>query len=349
MRQIKQIVECIPNFSEGRDKFVINSISAAIKRTEGVKLLHVDSGYSANRTVFTFVGDPKAVINAVFEACKVAMEKIDMDKQTGEHPRIGIMDVCPLVPVSGISMKECVDLSHELANVISRVFKIPVFCYAESALLPERKALSFIRKGNYEGLRKKIKKRQWSPDYGPQIFSEKKGATVIGARDFLLAYNVTLNSQDVSVAKSIAAKIRETGYSVPCGDRKIKLQGRLKHVKAIGWYLNEYKKVQVSTNIMNFRETGLHDVYEEVKSIANSLGVEVAGSELIGLVPKKALIDSGIFYSKKRIGNGEYNTNYYIQSAIEKLGLSDIEPFVAEERILDDLIGIHFGYDVIVS
>jgi glutamate formiminotransferase/formiminotetrahydrofolate cyclodeaminase len=246
-------------------------------------------------------------------------------------------------------MSECVDLSHELANIIGRYFKIPVFCYAESALLPERKQLSFIRKGGYEGLRKKMKKRQWIPDYGPHLFSEKKGATVIGARDFLLAYNVNLDSKDVSIAKYIALKIRESGYSTPCGNDKLKFKGRLKHVKAIGWYIDEFERVQVSTNITNYRETGLHDVFEEVKSIANSLGVKVTGSELVGLVPKKAFIDSGIFYSKSREQHDTVSTNYYVQTAIKNLGLSDVVPFVAEERIIDDLIGIHLGYDVIVS
>ena len=247
-------------------------------------------------------------------------------------------------------MEECINLSHELANIIGRYFKIPVFCYAESALLPERKSLSFIRKGNYEGLRRKIKKRQWMPDFGPHLFSEKKGAAVIGARNFLVAYNVNLDTKDVKIAKCIASKIRETGLSIPCGDNEIKLNGRLKHVKAIGWYINEYQKVQVSTNIVNFRETGLHDVFEEVKSIANSLGIKVTGSELIGLIPKKALIDSGIFYSKRGGAKSDSTkTNYYIDLAIKELGLNDLEPFVAEERIIEDLIGIHLNYDVIIS
>lgn len=349
MAQIKQIVECIPNFSEGRDQFVINSIAASIKKVEGVKLLHVDTGYSANRTVYTMAGNPKAVINAVFEACKVAMEKIDMTKHHGEHPRIGIMDVCPIVPIIGISMEDCVNLSHELANIIGRYFKIPVFCYAESALHPERTSLSYIRKGGYEGLRRKIKKRQWIPDFGPHLFSEKKGATVIGARDFLLAYNINLGSKDVNTAKYIASKIRESGFSNHCGDQKINFEGRLKHVKAIGWYIDEFGKAQVSTNITNFRETGLHDVYEEIKSIADGLGVEVTGSELVGLIPKKALIDSGIFYSKKESRESNVNSDAYILSAIKNLILNDIEPFVAEERIIEELIEIHLGYDVIIS
>ncbi len=323
-----EIIECVPNFSEGRDKTIIDQIVAAIHAVQGVKVLHVDMGYDANRTVLTFAGSPEGVEEAAFMAVKKAAELIDMRQQTGTHPRMGAVDVFPIIPVSAVCMGDCLAISKRLTRRIGEALAIPVFNYEYSSEKPYRKRLEQIRQGEYEGLEQKMKHPGWLAD-NQVAFNARSGATVMGARSFLLAYNVNLKSRDVSIAKEIASLIRESG-KVKKGER---VAGLFQGVKAIGWDVPEFDMVQVSTNITNTERVGLHEVYEMVKKLAAARGVAIGGSELIGLSPKRCLLESGSFY-----GGGLLSEKESIALAIEKLGLTQVDNFKAEERIIEYLL-----------
>lgn len=323
------LIECVPNFSEGRNLATIEAIVAAIKSVEGVQLLHVDIGAAANRTVVTFVGAPEAVVEGAFRGIEKASTLIDMRQHKGEHPRVGATDVCPLVPIHNISLEEVVVWTKILGQRVTTELNIPVFLYEAAATAPHRKNLAAIRKGEYEGLKQKMEQPKWQPDFG-DAFNATSGATVIGARPFLIAYNVNLNTTSVEVAHQIAAEIRESGQII----NGIRMQGQLKCVKAIGWYIKEYGKAQVSMNLTDFSISGMHHAFEACKASAEAKGVNVTGSELIGLVPLTALLDAGKFYA-----NGKVCTeSEYITLAIHHLGLNELAPFSAKERVIEYLI-----------
>jgi glutamate formiminotransferase/formiminotetrahydrofolate cyclodeaminase len=263
---MRRIIECVPNFSEGRDPSVINAIAKEIESVAGVRLLDIDQGYAANRTVFTFAGEPEAVKLAAMKAIKKATELIDMTKHKGEHPRIGACDVVPFVPISGVSMEECVQIAHEVGKWVAEELKVPVYMYEEAATRPERKSLPNIRKGEYEGLPEKLKDPEWYPDYGKPEFNPKSGAYVIGAREFLIAYNVNLNTKDKRLANNIAKRIRETGYTIKDEKGETKqIPGLLPYVRAIGWYIDEYGIAQISINLTNYKKTPLWKVFETLR------------------------------------------------------------------------------------
>lgn len=331
------LIECVPNVSEGRNLQSLEAISQAIKAVDSVKLLHIDRGEAANRTVFTFVGPPNNVIEAAFQVIKTTALHIDMRLQKGTHPRIGATDVCPLIPISNISMKEVDKLAQQLGKRVAAELKIPVYLYEQSATTSERKNLATIRQGAYEGLEKKMQLPKWYPDFGKK-FNAKSGATVIGARNFLIAYNVNLNTSSIQIARRIAKEIRESGSLVKQLDgTKIRVPGLLKSLKAIGWYIEEYGKAQVSMNLTSYKETGLSPAYEACKMIAQKYKVVVTGSELIGLIPKEAILAAGQFYAKK-INTSALSEQNLIQLAIKELGLSEIAPFNYKERILEYLL-----------
>ncbi|MBK8297811.1 MAG: glutamate formimidoyltransferase [Saprospiraceae bacterium] len=347
MKALK-IIECVPNFSEGRDEKLIEALSKAIEHTEGVRLLHVDPGKSTNRTVVTFAGNPEAVIEAAFQAIKLASELIDMRFHKGEHPRMGATDVCPLIPISGISMEETVAFSKKLAARVGSELSIPVYLYENSATHPSRKNLADIRSGEYEGLEEKMKNPDWEPDFGPKTFNPKSGATVIGARDFLIAYNVNLNTKSAKLANEIAFDIRENGRPVkdPQTGKLIKNQhgeilrtpGTCKSLKAIGWYIDEYGQAQVSMNLTNMQETPLHKAFEECRKSADRLGLVVTGSELVGLVPKKALLDAGVYFMKKQNRSLGISEEELIDLAIQSLGLNSLALFEPQKRIIEYML-----------
>lgn len=328
MSKINKIIECVPNFSEGQDAVKVQSIADAVASVSGAKVLHVDSGFDANRTVITFAGTPDAIEQAAFLAIKAASEVIDMRTQSGTHPRIGATDVMPIVPVSGVSVDEAKQISYRLSERVAEELSIPVYNYEHSAKEKGRARLEDIRRGEYEGLEEKMKRLDFMPDYG-SAYNPKSGATVIGARSFLLAYNINLKTRDVSLAKNIAAAIRESGKMLE-GNR---IAGLFKGVKAIGWDVPEYDMVQVSTNITNTEVVGLHDIYEAVRSLAKDANVEVAGSELIGLTPLRCLLSSGEYYASSSVSEDDK-----IQIAIQELGLESVVPFNPQERIIEYLL-----------
>ncbi|RKZ22727.1 glutamate formimidoyltransferase [bacterium] len=336
---MERIVECVPNFSEGRDMSVIEAIAKEIRETENVKLLDVDPGADTNRTVITFVGTPEGVKEAAFRAIKKASELIDMRNHKGAHPRIGAADVVPFVPVRGVTMEDCVRLAHELGKRVWEELRIPVYFYEEAATRPERKDLSNIRKGEYEGLPEKLKDPEWKPDVGDPVFNPKSGATVIGAREFLIAYNVNLNTRDRKLAHKIALRVREKGRKkrLETGE-KIHIPGRLKAVKAIGWYIEEYGFAQVSINLTNYKITPLWKVFEVVEEEARELGLRVTGSEIVGLIPKEAILDAGRHFLEKQGRSRAVPEEEIIHTAILSLGLSEISPFKPEEKIIEYLI-----------
>lgn len=336
---MERIVECVPNFSEGRDMGVIEAIAKEIRESENVKLLDVDPGADTNRTVITFVGTPEGVKEAAFRAIKKAAEIIDMRNHKGAHPRIGAADVVPFVPVRGVTMEDCVRLAHELGKRVWEELRIPVYFYEEAATTPERRDLSNIRKGEYEGLPEKLKDPEWKPDVGEPIFNPKSGATVIGAREFLIAYNVNLNTRDRKLAHKIALRVREKGRKkkLETGE-KILIPGRLKAVKAIGWYIEEYGFAQVSINLTNYKITPLWKVFEVVEEEARELGLRVTGSEIVGLVPKEAILDAGRHFLEKQGKSRAIPEEEIIHTAILSLGLSDISPFKPEEKIIEYMI-----------
>jgi glutamate formiminotransferase / formiminotetrahydrofolate cyclodeaminase len=337
---MNKIIECVPNFSEGRDERIIQAIADAIRHVEGVKLLHIDSGKAANRTVMTFAGAPEAVVEAAYQGIKKAAELIDMRSQTGEHPRIGATDVCPLIPISGVTMEETVEWSKKLAEKVGRgPLSISTFLYENSASKPERRNLANIRSGEYEGLKQKLASPNWQPDFGPSEFKPRTGATVIGARDFLIAYNVNLNTKDVNIAKKIAQTVRESGYIVTLPDgEKQRQTGLLKSIKAIGWYIEEFGCAQVSMNLTNIDVTSVHEAFEICSQIAQKNGVQVTGSELIGLMPKRVMMEAGLYFLQKKNQDINVSEMDIIEAGVVGLGLSDLAFFNPKERIIEFLL-----------
>lgn len=347
---MNKIIECVPNFSEGNDLNIINQITAEIEVTEGVRLLNVDPGKATNRTVVTLVGEPEAVIEAAFRAIKKAGELIDMSKHKGEHPRMGATDVCPLIPIANISMEETAGYAHKLAKRVGESLQIPVYLYEAAQPDKLRSNLSVIRSGEYEGLKEKIKIPQWKPDYGPAEFDAMRGATVIGARDFLVAYNVNLNTTSIRRANSIAFDVREAGRVKREGnpitgkvikDEKgnaVSIPGILKSVKAIGWYIKEYGIAQISMNLTNINITPVHIAFDEVVKKAAERGIRVTGSELVGLIPLKALTDAGKYFLKKQKRSSGVSEKEQIRIAIKSMGLDELGTFKPEERIIEYLL-----------
>ncbi|MEO0258022.1 MAG: glutamate formimidoyltransferase [candidate division WOR-3 bacterium] len=336
---MNRVIECVPNFSEGRNPEVINAIAREIESVSGVKLLDIDQGYAANRTVFTFAGEPEKVKEAAKRAIKKATELIDMTKHKGEHPRIGACDVVPFVPLTGVTMEECVQIAHEVGKWIADELGVPVYMYEEAATKPERKSLPNIRKGEYEGLPEKLKDPEWKPDYGEPVFNPKSGAYVVGAREFLIAYNVNLNTKDKKLANNIAKRIRENGYTVTNEKgEKIQVPGLLPYVRAIGWYIDEYGIAQISINLVNYKKTPLWKVFETCVEEASKEGVRVTGSEIVGLVPKDALLEAGRYYLKKQGKNTGIPEKEIIHIAIKSLGLNDVQRFEPEKKIIEYLI-----------
>ena len=345
-----QLIECVPNISEGRNQIVIDKIVNVIETVDGVKLLNVDPGKATNRTVITFVGEPQAVIDAAFLLIEKAKELIDMSLHNGEHPRMGAVDVCPLIPISNITMEETVEYAHKLGERVGDELGIPIYCYENAAKEDKRVNLSNCRSGEYEGLSKKIITSVWKPDYGPSKFTEsvvKSGVTAISARDFLIAYNVNLNSTSSRRANAIAFDLREAGRIKREGDKisgkivkdkngeAVRQPGIFKNLKGIGWYIEEYGIAQISYNLTNINITSLHDVFEKTCQRAEIRGLRVTGSELIGLVPKKVLIDAGKYFLQKQSRSLAISDEEIIHIAIKSLGLDELQPFNPEERIIE--------------
>ena len=336
---MERILECVPNFSEGRDLAVIKQIADAIALTEGVKLLNVDSGYATNRTVITFAGNPEQVFEAAFQAIRLASELIDMRTQKGEHPRFGATDVCPLIPISGITLDETIEMARKLAKRVGEELGIHVYCYEFAAFSESRKSLANCRSGEYESLSKKIIQPEWKPDFGPTIFNAKSGAIAIGARNFLIAYNINLNTPLVAIAKAIAAAVRESGKIVlDESGRKKRIVGTLKKVRAIGWYIEEYKFAQVSLNLIDMETTPLHIAFDEIFKQAELHGVKVIGSELIGLIPLDAMLNAGKYFLQKESLSTNIPEKEIIIKAATTFGLGQLTPFEPEKRIIEYLL-----------
>lgn len=394
-----ELVECVPNFSEGRDRGVIDEITVEIESVEDVELKDVDMGADMNRTVVTFVGSPDGVKEAALRAIKKASEIIDMSKHKGSHPRMGATDVCPFVPVRGVTMGDCVEIAKEVGERVGDELGIPVYLYEEAATEEKRENLATVRSGEYEGLEGKLKGPEWKPDFGPADYTEtvkKSGATVIGAREFLIAYNINLNTRQTKIAWDIAFDIRDRGRAkrvgsldnhywkgevvryedgkFPCGEcdfaaesfaevhehtekehgycledflieyydydienlegKAVKKKGKFDHCKAIGWYVDEYKRAQISINLTNYKETPIHAVYDEAKKLARNMGVEVTGSEVVGLVPYKALLDSGRYYLEKQNQPTGIPEQDIIEVAVQSLGLRDVSEFDPDEKLI---------------
>ncbi len=347
---MKQIIECVPNFSEGRNMEIIKQITDVIESVDGVKLIDVDPGKATNRTVVTFVGEPEAVCEAAFLAGKKAKELIDMTKHKGEHPRFGAMDVCPLVPVANISMNETVEYARKLAKRLGDELQYPIYCYEFAAMSPERKNLAYVRSGEYEGLAEKLTKPEWKPDFGPATFVPKTGATAVSARNFLIAYNVNLNTTSTRRANAIAFDVREKGRPVREGNpftgkikkdengKEIWQPGTLKSVKGIGWYIEEFGIAQVSLNLTDITVTPLHIAFEEVCKKAEARGVRVTGSEIVGVVPLQAMIDAGKFYLKKQNRSLGIPNEEIVKIAIKSLGLNELYPFDPKKKIIEYIL-----------
>ena len=333
-----QLIECVPNFSEGNDIVIIKQITDEIEKIEGVRLLNVDPGKATNRTVVTFVGEPAQVIEAAYQAIKKAGELIDMSKHKGEHPRMGATDVCPLIPIANISMEETAVFAQQLAKRVGDVLQIPVYLYEAAQSNPARNNLSVIRAGEYEGFFKKIKLPEWKPDFGPQEFDAKRGGTVIGARDFLVAYNINLNTTSTRRANAIAFDIREAGRNIEVNGQKINQPGSLKFVKAIGWYIDEYGVAQISINLTNINKTPVHIAFDECCAKATARGIRVTGSELVGLIPLKAMLDAGKYFLQKQQRSIGVSENELIKIAVKSLGLDELTPFNSQERIIEYLL-----------
>jgi glutamate formiminotransferase/formiminotetrahydrofolate cyclodeaminase len=345
-----QLIECVPNFSEGNDMNIIKQITDQIETVEGVKLLNVDPGKATNRTVVTFVGNPQAVIDAAFLAIKKASELIDMSKHKGEHPRMGATDVCPLIPIAGITMEETATWAKKLGERVGNEAGIAVYLYEAAQQNPARSNLSVIRAGEYEGFFKKIKLPEWKPDYGPAEHSIKAGSTVIGARDFLVAYNVNLNTTSTRRANAIAFDVREAGRVKREGNpsngkivndengKPVNIPGSLKSVKAIGWFIEEYGIAQISMNLTNISITPVHIAFDEVCKKANERGIRVTGSELVGLIPLKAMLDAGKYFLQKQQRSLGVSEKELIKIAVKSMGLDELAPFNPEERIIEYLL-----------
>lgn len=343
---MKQIIECVPNFSEGRDPAIIRQITDAIESVEGVRLLNVDPGKATNRTVVTFVGEPEAVIEAAFRAIKKAGELIEMSKHQGAHPRMGATDVCPLIPIAGITLEETANYAQKLAKRVGNELQIPVYCYEAAQPDKSRSNLSVIRAGEYEGFFKKIKDPAWKPDFGPIEFDVKRGATVIGARDFLVAYNINLNTTSIRRANAVAFDIREAGRVKLENGKKVLdergnpviIPGSLKAVKAIGWFIEEYGIAQISMNLTNINITPLHIAFDEACKKATERGLRVTGSELVGLVPLKSMLDAGKYFLEKQQRSTGVPDRELIRIAVKSMGLEELTKFKPEERIIEYLL-----------
>jgi glutamate formiminotransferase/formiminotetrahydrofolate cyclodeaminase len=344
---MRKLIECVPNFSEGRDLDVIRQIADAIESVDGVSLLDVDPGASTNRTVVTFVGSPDAAVEAAFRAIQKAAQLIDMRKHKGAHPRMGATDVCPFIPISNISWEEAIACANKLGKRVGAELSIPVYLYERAAKNASRSNLSVIRAGEYEGFFEKIKGPAWKPDFGPSIFNEKSGATVIGARDFLIAYNVNLNTKAVRRANSVAFDVRENGraktedgtpFGKPVLDASgepVRIPGMLKHVKAIGWYVEEYGIAQISMNLTNIEETPLHVAFDACVESASKRGLRVTGSEIVGMVPKKCLIEAGRYFLRKQKWSEGASEEGLIDIAVRSMGLSELKPFDPNEKVIE--------------
>lgn len=340
-----KIVECVPNFSEGQDKATINAIADAISSVPNIKLLDCDPGKATNRTVYTFAGRPDDVLEAAYAAIKKGLELIDMRTHKGEHARLGACDVCPFVPISDITMDECVELAKKLAQRVGYELEIPVYLYAKAATNPKRVRLPDIREGEYEGLAKKITDPKWRPDFGPAKFNAKSGATVIGARNFLIAYNVNLNSRSVKLAKDIAFSIRESGRlkrdahgeKIPGPDGTfLREAGTFRDVQATGWFIPEYKRAQITINILDIEKAPLHLVFDKCCELAQSMGARVTGSEIVGMVPKRVLTEAGRYFLKKQQLSTGISEKDIIETAIQSLGLKDVGEFEPSKKIIEE-------------
>src|SRR2546430_9128344 len=344
---MQKLIECVPNFSEGRDPDIIRQITDAIASVDGVSLLDVDPGASTNQTVVTLVGSPDAAVEAAFRAIKKAAELIDMRKHKGAHPRMGATDVCPFIPVSNVSWEEAIACANRLGKRIGDELKIPVYLYEKAAKNKSRSNLSVIRTGEYEGFFEKIKQPEWKPDFWPAVFNERSGATVIGARDFLVAYNVNLNTKSVRRANSVAFDVREQGRiktedGTPYGKQvvdangaPVRIPGMLKHVKAIGWFVKEYGIAQISMNLANIEETPLHVAFDACVELAAKRGMRVTGSEIVGMVPKKCLVDAGRYFLRKQKWSEGVSEEELIDIAIRSMGLSELKPFDPKEKVIE--------------
>lgn len=345
-----RLIECVPNFSEGNNMEVIRQITHEIESVSGVRLLDVDPGKATNRTVVTFVGAPEEVMEAAFRAIRKASEIIDMSQHRGEHPRFGATDVCPFVPVSGVTMDEAAEYARQLAKRVGDEIQIPVYCYEYAAFEERRRNLANVRNGEYEGLPKKLSSPEWKPDFGPATFVPHTGAIAIGARNFLVAYNINLNTTSVRRANSIAFDIREAGRVVREGDpitgpivkgedgEPLRIPGTLKKTKAIGWFIEEYGIAQISINLTDITVTPIHVAFEEASKKAAERGMRVTGSELVGLVPLEALLAAGRFYLKKQKRSVGIPEREIIKIAVKSLGLDDLKPFNPEEKIIEYIL-----------
>ena len=349
---MNQLIECVPNFSEGRDPKKIDKIVAQMVKVTGITILDVDPGPDTNRTVVTIVGDPESVEEAAFQGIKCASEILDMRQHTGTHPRMGSTDVCPFIPISNVSVEECIQISKRVGGRVGNELNIPIYLYEKSAQKPEREKLPAIRKGEYEGLAEKLLDDEWAPDYGPKKVHEKAGATVIGCREFLIAYNINLNTKDHRLATDIAFELREAGRSkrIPNPNSKnlldgdivrhddgspVKIPGMFKDVKGIGWYVDSFNRAQISINFNNYKKSTLHDVFDAACLLAEQRGVRVTGSELVGLIPLEAMLMAGKHYLKKQNRSMGVPTNDIIECAVQSLGLNDVTPFIPNEKIID--------------
>ena len=344
---MEKLIECVPNFSEGRDEKIIRQITDAIKSADGVSLLDVDPGATTNRTVVTFVGSPEAAVEAAFRGIQKASELIDIRKHKGAHPRMGATDVCPFIPVSNVSWEEAIECANRLGKRVGEELKIPVYLYEKAAKDKSRSNLAVIRAGEYEGFAEKIKKPEWKPDFGPVRLNEKAGATAIGAREFLVAYNVNLNTKSVRRANSVAFDVREQGRfktedGTPSGKKildangePVRVPGMLKHVKAIGWFVKEYGIAQVSMNLTNIEETPLHAAFDACLEAASKRGLRVTGSEIVGMVPKKCLTDAGRYFLRKQKWSEGVSEEELIDIAIRSMGLSELKHFDPKEKVIE--------------
>ena len=339
-----KLMECVPNFSEGRDMAVIDAIAASIKEVNGVSLLDVDPGADTNRTVFTMAGEPDAVVEAAFQAIKTASELIDMSKHSGAHPRMGATDVCPFIPISNMTMEECVEYAKKLGKRVGEELEIPVYLYEHAASKPEWQNLANVRQGEYEALPEKAKDPDWKPDFGPHVFNAKSGATAISAREFLIAYNINLNTRDKAKAHDIALSIRERGRLKRDENGKIvrdadgnrmRVDGLFKECKAVGWYIDEYNRAQISINLTNYKITPPHLVLDKVRELANDMGIQVTGSELVGLLPKAAILESGKYYLEKMNESTGIPEKMIMETAIQSMGLAELGDFDLDKKVIE--------------
>ncbi len=347
---MKRLIECVPNFSEGRDMELIKKITDEIESVDGIKLLDVDPGAATNRTVVTFVGEPEPVIEAAIKGMKKAKELIDMSKHTGAHPRFGATDVCPLVPVANISMEETVEYARQLAKLAGEELNYPIYCYESAALKPERKNLAYVRSGEYEALKNKLEKEEWKPDFGPATFVPESGATAISARNFLVAFNVNLNTTSTRRANAIAFDVRERGRVKREGHpitgkavldqsgKKVMVPGSLKSVKAIGWFIEEYGIAQISMNLTDISITSVHKAYDDVFEKALARGIRVSGSELVGVIPLEAMLEAGRYFLRKQNRSLGISHDELIKIAVKSMGLDDLKPFDPKKNIIEYLL-----------